>query len=148
MASQRAGREVALLGLPPGGEPTVRATALAPAMVHPLGLVSAVVGGRAGWAHATSAPPAAVAAAVEQISAAGPRLAAGSPCVDLLRDDDLDVTLVVVERSGRAGEAAGARALAEALLVSTGTAALDEELALLLSAPGALDRRPTRRPWW
>jgi hypothetical protein len=57
------------------------------------------------------------------------------------------VTLVVVERSGRGCEAAAARALAEALLVASGTAALDEELALLLSPPEELDRGPTRRTW-
>ena len=78
VASQRAGRDVALLGLPPGGEPTVRTRALAPATAHPFGLVSAIVGGRAVWAHATLAPPDTVAAVVEQVSAAGPRPAASS----------------------------------------------------------------------
>ena len=68
LASQRAGRDVALLGLPPGGEPTVRTRALAPATAHPFGLVSAIVGGRAVWAHATLAPPDTVAAVVEQVS--------------------------------------------------------------------------------
>ena len=57
IASQRAGRDVALLGLPPGGDPTVRTRALAPATAHPFGLVSAIFGGRAVWAHATLAPP-------------------------------------------------------------------------------------------
>ena len=99
LSSQRAGRDVALLGLPPGGDPTVRTRALAPATAHPFGLVSAIVGGRAVWAHATVAPPATVASVVEQVSSARSLPAAGPPCVDLLHDDDLDVTLVVVERS-------------------------------------------------
>ena len=139
---------MALLGLPPGGEPTVRTRALAPATAHPFGLVSAIVGGRAVWAHATLAPPDIVAAVVEQVSAAGRCPAAGSPWVDLLHDDDLDVTLVVVERSGRGCDAAAVRALAESLLVATWTAGVDDELARLVPATGELDRGPTDRTWW
>jgi hypothetical protein len=135
LSTQRTGRDVALFGLPPGGEPTVRTRALAPATAHAFGLVSAIVGGRAVWAHATLAPPDTVATVVEQVSTAGPLPAAGPLCVDLLlHDDDLDVTLVVVERSWRGCDAAPVRALAEALLVATCTAGLDEELARLVPA--------------
>ena len=148
LSSQRAGRDVALVGLPPGGEPIVRTRALAPATAHPFGLVSAIVGGRAVWAHATVAPPATVAGVVEQFSSARSRPAAGPPCVDLLHDDDLDVTLVVVERSCRACDAATLRTLAEALLVATCTAGLDDELEQLVPVAGDLDRGPSRRTWW
>ena len=171
VASQRAGRDVALLGLPPGGEPTIRTRAVAPATAHPFGLVSAIVGGRAVWAHATLAPPDTVAAVVERVSrwagsrrssapkspnarevepgsTAGPHPAAGSPCVDLLHDGDLDVTLVVVERRGLGRDAAAVRALAEALLIATCTACLDDELARLVPASGELDRGSTRPMWW
>jgi hypothetical protein len=124
---ERAGRAVALLGLPPGGDPSVHLRALAPTTVHPLGLVAAVVGGRAVWAHATVSPPDAVAWVVEQVSAAEGGGAA-QPAIDLVHDVDLDVTLVAVERSVRGAEAARARVLAEALLVATCSVGLDVDL--------------------
>ena len=48
------------------------------------------------------------------------------------------MTLVVVERSWRGCDAATVRALAEALLVATCTAGLDDELARLVPAAGSV----------
>ena len=55
---------------------------------------------------------------------------------------------MVVERSGRGCDAAAVRAVAEALLVATCTAGLDDELAQLVPAAGDLDRGRPRRTWW
>jgi hypothetical protein len=136
-----AGRAVALLGLPPTTDPVVVVRSARTSAPHPLGLVSSVVGGRAVWAHATVVPPATVARVVDEVEELAATRAhhppGWRPQVDVLHDEHVEVTLVVVECAA-AEPAAALRGYAEELFLATARAALADDLARLVPTP-----RPT-----
>ena len=129
------GNAVAVLGLRPGAAADVELLTVSPATTEPLGVVGAMVGGRAVWIVPTVAPPDTVDHVLGRLGdemAAGP----GSPArVCRVRDEAVGVSLLVVERSrGDGGCSAAARRLAEELVVRCAMAACDRELAALLGA--------------